>query len=145
MYDCVCVINDDQAIQALSQPRCVFGEDFSYGPGPMGGSMNDSEVKQPWAPVWVYVKSKGHAIEAQVKGTAILERKDENERFYGVNGLSARQILAGEVKAPSGPASQLQEVLNAVEEQKHDSSSLPPSGKSPGDYVVKMPKEAGQA
>ena len=89
----------------------------------------------------MYVRSKGHAIEAQVKGTAVVERTSENERFYGVEGIKNAQLLAGEVQAPSGSASQLLETLKAVEDVNHDCSKLPSFGKSPGDYTLEAPKE----
>ena len=140
-YDCVCVVNDEKAREILGSARCTFGDDVSYGPGPLRGNINDSDIKQPWAAVWVYVKSKGHAIDAQVKGMVVEERTSESERFYGVEGITNRKILAGEVQAPNGPASQLLEVLKAVEGNNRDSNQLPSFGKSPGDYVLEMSKD----
>ena len=144
VYDCVCVINEDNAMQAMSKLTFTFGDKISFGPGPFGGSMNDVEIKTPHAPVCIYVESKGHAIDAQMKGTTIVERTSENERFYGVDEISNAKILAGEVQAPTGPASQLLEVLEAVEQNNHNSNKLPSPTKSPGYYVLEAPKEGSQ-
>ena len=141
VYDCLCVINEAKAVQAFQTSRCTFGDDVSCGPGPMCGNMNDTEIKKPYAPVWVYVKSKGHEVNAQIKVITIIERSSENERLYGVDGVTNAQILAGEVKAPTGPASQLREVLEAIETLNHNSGKLPSYMKSPGNYILEPPKE----
>ena len=60
---------------------------------------------------------------------------------YDVEELSNAKILAGEVQAPTAPASQLLEVLKAVEENNHNSNKLPAATKSPGYYVLEAPEE----
>ena len=82
----------------------------------------------------------------QVDGTIIAERTSENERFYGIEGVRNKQILAGDVKPPQGTLVQLWETLQACEGSAHDQSKLPPPNEqTPGDHEVDEPKGSSQA
>ena len=70
-----------------------------------------------------------------------MERTSENERFYSVADVRNKQILAGEVRAPSGTLVSLWETLQACEGSPHDSSRLPPPGETPGDHDIENPRE----
>jgi lipid-binding SYLF domain-containing protein len=143
IYDCVCVINNDRGMEGFTRVRCTLGGEVSASVGPLGGgTMVDSEVFKRQAPVWTYTKSKGLYLGVQVDGTIIVERTGENERFYGVEKIRNKQILAGEVKAPTGTVVQLWETLQAAEGQSYDMRNLPPPNeKAPGDHEVEMPRE----
>ncbi|KAK3052288.1 hypothetical protein LTR09_006498 [Extremus antarcticus] len=82
--------------------------------------------------------------DASSKGVTLAESKDSNEQFYGAWGLSNKQILTGDLKPPSGPVSQLSEVLKAIESGNHESGKLPASGQNPGVYALEAPKRDGQ-
>jgi SH3 domain-containing YSC84-like protein 1 len=138
IFDCVCIFNEEEAVEPLKASQCTFG-DIAPAPtgGPIGGSINDTKIDKPASPVWTYVKSKGHWIEgAQLKGLTLSENERANAESYGIDSVKVGQILGGEVKAPSGPVSQLLEVLKAIETNNHNSNHLPSYSKSPGDYIL---------
>lgn len=143
IYDCVCVINNDRGMEGFTRVRCTLGGEVSAAVGPLGGgSTVDSEVFKRQAPVWTYTKSKGLYVGIQVDGTIIVERTSENERFYRVEKIRNKQILAGEVQPPPGSMVQLWETLQAAEGNAHDNSKLPPPGeKAPGDHELEKPRE----
>lgn len=142
IYDCVCVINNDNGMEGFTRVRCTLGGEVSAAVGPLGaGSTVDSEIFKRQAPVWTYTKSKGLYVGVQVDGTIIAERTSENERFYGVPKIRNKQILAGEVQPPMGSVASLWEMLQAAEGKPHDESRLPSfGGLSPGDHELEHPR-----
>ena len=146
IYDCVCVINNENGMQGFTKVRCTLGGEVSAAVGPLGGgSQVESELAKRQAPVFTYTKGRGLYVGIQVDGTIIVERGSENERFYGKEGIKNTEILAGEVQPPQGSVVQLWETLLACEGERYDSSKLPPpNGKSPGDHEVGEPKETSQ-
>ena len=146
IYDCVCVINNDQGMEGFTRVRCTLGGEVSAAVGPLGGGSNvESELQRP-NPVWAYTKSRGLYAGVQVDGTIIAERTSENERFYSQGDIRNKQILAGEVQPPQGLLVQLWETLQACEGAAYDSSKLPaPSGKTPGDVQVEEPQQQSQS
>ncbi|PIG69338.1 DUF500 domain protein [Aspergillus arachidicola] len=96
IYDCVVVINTYEALEAFKKVRCTLGGEVSASAGPVGmGGVLDSEVHKRQAPIWTYMKSRGLYAGVQVDGTIIIERTDENERFYGER-ISVTDILAAQ-------------------------------------------------
>ena len=85
-----------------------------------------------------WVKGKTQWCDTKIDGTVVYEWIGENERFYGVEGVKSGQILKGEVHAPTGPLTELKEVLEAVEKQDWSHRKLPSAG-SPGEFKVKAP------
>lgn len=146
IYDCVCVINNERGMEGFTRVRCTLGGEVSASVGPLGGgSTVDSEIFKRQSPVWTYTKSKGLYVGVQIDGTIIVERTGENERFYGVEKLRNKQILAGEVRPPQGTLVQLWETLQAAEGHSHDQQKLPPPNQmSPGDHELEKPREESQ-
>ncbi|KAI9708252.1 MAG: hypothetical protein M1820_004206 [Bogoriella megaspora] len=146
IYDCVCVINNNDGMEGFTRVRCTLGGEVSAAVGPLGGgSTVDSEVFKRQAPVWTYTKSKGLYVGVQVDGTVVVERTSENERFYGRDKIRNKQILAGEVQPPMGSVVQLWETLQAAEGREYDQMKLPPPNqKSPGDHELDKPREESQ-
>lgn len=143
IYDCVCVINNERGMEGFTRVRCTLGGEVSASVGPLGGgSTVDSEIFKRQSPVWTYTKSKGLYVGVQIDGTIIVERTAENERFYGIEKVRNKQILAGEVQPPSGTLVQLWETLQAAEGHSHNDAKLPPPNvKSPGDHELEKPRE----
>src|SRR4051812_9267075 len=70
IYDCVVVINSEQALEAFSKVRCTLGGEISAVAGPVGiGGMLETEVHKPQAPIFTYLKSRGFYAGVQVDGT----------------------------------------------------------------------------
>lgn len=134
IYDCVVVINTYEALEGFKKVRCTLGGEVSVSAGPVGaGGVLDSEVHKRQAPVWTYMKSKGLYAGVAVDGTIIIERTDENEKFYGER-ISVSDILAGKVRHPPDSLRTLQQTIKAAQgDTDVDEAVIPPPGEAPGD------------
>ncbi|KAK8001283.1 hypothetical protein PG991_013505 [Apiospora marii] len=89
----VCVLNTDEAVRAFTQEKFGFGAGLSVTAGPVGaGTASLHDAKDP---VWIYSKSRGIFIGAQVDGTRFNARDDINEGFYGEVGITPEKVLRG--------------------------------------------------
>jgi SH3 domain-containing YSC84-like protein 1 len=125
VYDCVCVLNTEAAVEAYSKPDITLGGTIAVAAGPLNGNFDKKEVK----PVWTYTKSRGLYGGLTVDGTVIKEKTDANAEFYG-SAVTATQILGGEVQPQGGSgksstgAMQLAEVLKLAEGEGADAKVL---------------------
>ncbi|KAJ5626829.1 hypothetical protein N7528_004256 [Penicillium herquei] len=134
IYDCVVIINTHEALEAFKKLRCTLGGEVSVAAGPVGmGGVLDSEVHKRQAPIWTYMKSKGLYAGVAVDGTIIIERSDENERFYGER-ISVTDILNGKARHPPESISTLLQTIKAAQgDRDADETLVPPPGETPGD------------
>lgn len=127
VYDCVCVLNTQAAVDAYATPETKLGGAFALAAGPIGGTPNaaSKDVK----PVWTYTKSRGLYGGLTVDGTTIKEKPQVNADFYG-RTVSTAQILKGQVEPQTGAAQwpagakQLTEVLKMAEHKGADAAVL---------------------
>lgn len=137
IYDCVVVINTDKALEAFTKVRCTLGGEISAVAGPVGmGGVLDTEVVKRQAPVWTYLKSRGFYAGIQVDGSVVIERTDENEKFYREK-IPVADILAGKARYP--PKDQyrmLTQTIKAAQGDEVDESTLPEAGHSPSDMEI---------
>ncbi|CAL5871842.1 uncharacterized protein PFLUO_LOCUS6095 [Penicillium psychrofluorescens] len=143
IYDCVVIINTTEALNAFKKVRCTLGGEVSAAAGPVGmGGVLDSEVHKRQSPIWTYMKSKGLYAGVAVDGTIVIERTDENERFYGER-LSVTDILAGKVRFPPDSINTLLQTLKAAQgDGDVDVSLIAPAGETPGDIELPEQDEA---
>ncbi|KAF4550747.1 Las17-binding protein actin regulator-like protein 2 [Elsinoe fawcettii] len=135
IYDCILVINNQKALEAFTRVRTTIGGDLSVSAGPFGvGGMVESEVHKRQAPIFNYIKSRGFYAGVQVDGTLVIERNDENERFYGEK-ITAQDILKGKVRHPPYECRGLYETLKAAEGSNHDAALLPQEA-PPSDFEI---------
>ncbi|KAF1985627.1 DUF500-domain-containing protein [Aulographum hederae CBS 113979] len=136
IYDCVVVINTQQALDAFSKLRCTLGGEISAVAGPIGvGGVLETEVHKRQAPLFTYLKSRGFYAGVQIDGTIVIERTDENERFYGVK-IGVADILAGKIRHPPFEIRHLMETIKAAQGDADVDASLIPSEPAPGEYEV---------
>ncbi|MCJ1253852.1 hypothetical protein MMC24_001666 [Lignoscripta atroalba] len=142
IYDCVIVINTEEALEAFTKIRCTIGGEVSAVTGPVGiGGVMESEVHKRQAPVWTYLKSRGFYAGVQVDGTIIIERTDENARFYGEK-IGAADILSGKVRHPPVELKMLMQTLKAAQgDNDVDAAALPGTEPTPGDLEVERMDE----
>lgn len=135
IYDCVVVINNEKALEAFTKVRCTLGGEISAVAGPVGmGGVIDSEVHKRQAPIFTYLKSRGFYAGVQVDGSIVIERSDENERFYNQK-IPVADILAGKVRHPPREIKMLMDTVRAAEGQMVDDELLPHEA-PPGDYEI---------
>lgn len=147
IYDCVIVINTQKALEGFKKLRVTLGAEMSVVAGPLGvGGIVDSEVIARQAPIFTYMKSRGLYAGAQIDGTFIIERNDENARFYGER-LPAAKILAGEVKNIPQSTRMLSEILKSAEGRKDVNESMMQElsqQPAPGDCEVERVSEPSE-
>lgn len=136
IYDCVVVINTEKALQAFTKIRCTLGGEISAVAGPVGiGALLETEIHKRQAPVWNYLKSRGLYVGVQIDGTVIVERTDENERFYGER-IAAADILAGKVRHPPYAIKTLMATIKAAQGDIDVDNSAVPTSPTPGDHEI---------
>ncbi|XP_076450744.1 SH3 domain-containing YSC84-like protein 1 isoform X2 [Babylonia areolata] len=98
--DFVIILNTQAAVDAFSKGgNLTLGGNFTIAVGPLGRNLEgDVAVRSP-AAIYTYSKTKGIFAGISVEGSALIERKDANRKFYG-REIRAYEILAGEVTAP---------------------------------------------
>lgn len=143
IYDCVVVINSRKSLESFMKLRATLGGEISAVAGPLGvGGVleNDGMWTQMNRPVFTYLKSRGFYAGVQVDGTIIIERTDENERFYHER-VGVTDILAGKVPWIPREIKMLMETLKMAEGSKDVDQSVmdelegqPP----PGDVDVEV-------
>lgn len=144
IYDCVVVINTYEALEAFKTFRCTLGGEISASAGPVGvGGILDTEVHKRQAPIWTYMKSRGLYGGVQIDGTVIIERTDENERFFGER-IPVTEILAGRVYHPPPSIRTLLETVKAAQgDTDVDESLVVSEGETPGDMILPAPVAGG--
>ncbi|KAL2755397.1 hypothetical protein ACRALDRAFT_2104779, partial [Sodiomyces alcalophilus JCM 7366] len=131
IYDCVCVINSREALEAFKSTRVSLGPDVAVTAGPYGAGGNmQIGSSSSFKPVFTYVKSRGFYAGVQVDGTVITERRDANAAFYGQR-VGVEQILRGEVpsggaKWPAGSPALYEALRVAETQQPLPDANLPP-------------------
>ena len=143
IYDCVIVINSEKALEAFTKIRCTLGGEVSAVAGPVGvGGILETEIHKRQAPLWTYLKSRGFYAGVQVDGTVVIERTDENERFYGER-IGVADILAGKVRHPPYETRRLLATIKAAQgDTDVDQGALPDAEPTPGDMLVERMDES---
>lgn len=104
LTDFVFILNSQSAVNTFAQMGSVtLGTNISVAAGPLGRNAEaagTASLKSVSA-VFSYSKTKGLFAGVSLEGSAILERREANRKFYG-NNCKARNILAGQIDAPPG-------------------------------------------
>lgn len=102
LTDFVFILNSKAAVDSFAQMGSVtLGANISVAAGPLGRNAEGAgtaSLKSASA-VFAYSKTKGLFAGVSLEGSAIVERREANRKFYGEN-CKARFILAGKVEAP---------------------------------------------
>ena len=135
IYDCVMIINTEEALQGFSKLRGTVGGEMSAVAGPVGmGAVLESEVHKRRAPIFTYLKSRGLYAGVQMDGTVLIERTDENERFYGEK-IAVMDILQGKVRHPPPEINALLLTLRAAQGDDVDWGVVP-DAPPPSDFEI---------
>lgn len=104
LTDFVFILNTRSAVESFAQLGSItLGTNLSVAAGPLGRNAEaagTASLKSVSA-VFAYSKTKGLFAGVSLEGSAIVERREANRKFYGSN-CKARNILAGQVEAPAG-------------------------------------------
>lgn len=114
LTDFVFILNDAAAVRTFSQQGSLtLGGNVSIAAGPVGRNAEAAGAAslKGVAGIFSYSKTKGLFAGVSLEGSAIIERRDANEKLYGTR-FTAAQLLTGSVRPP--PAAQpLMAILNS--------------------------------
>ena len=114
LTDFVFILNDAAAVRTFSQAGALqLGGNVSIAAGPVGRNAEAAGAAslKGVAGVFAYSKTKGLFAGVSLEGSAIIERRDANEKMYN-SRITARQLLEGGVRPPAA-AEPLMRVLNS--------------------------------
>ncbi|KAI9726684.1 MAG: hypothetical protein M1834_008949 [Cirrosporium novae-zelandiae] len=112
--DFVFILNDAAAVRTFSQAGSItLGGNVSIAAGPIGRNAEAAGAAslKGVAGIFSYSKTKGLFAGVSLEGSAIVERRDANQKLYGTR-VTARQLLEGSMRAPPD-ADPLMRVLNS--------------------------------
>ncbi|KAH3686960.1 hypothetical protein WICPIJ_002058 [Wickerhamomyces pijperi] len=102
LTDFVFILNTKEAVNSFAQAGSItLGGNVSLAAGPLGRNAEAAGTAslKSAAAIFAYSKTKGLFAGVSLEGSAIIERREANRKFYG-NNCKARQILSGQVEAP---------------------------------------------
>lgn len=102
LTDFVFILNSYNAVESFAQYGSVtLGGNLSVALGPLGRNAEAAATAslRNTSAVFSYSKTKGAFAGVSLEGSAIIERRDANSKFYG-GKVKARDILAGRIEAP---------------------------------------------
>lgn len=114
LTDFVFILNDAAAVRTFSQQGSItLGGNVSIAAGPVGRNAEAAGAAslKGVAGIFSYSKTKGLFAGVSLEGSAIIERRDANEKLYGQR-FTAQQLLEGAVRPPPA-AGPLMNVLNS--------------------------------
>ncbi|KAG6036038.1 hypothetical protein E4U41_005825 [Claviceps citrina] len=145
VYDCVLVVTNLAALEAITRPRVTLGEHVSLNNGP-STTLDSDNVKLNWQDldntVLAYMKARGHHQPVNLHGCILTERANENERFYG-GEVTQMDILAGNVARHVEETKPLFEVIKLAEGRiDYDKAIIQQAamGPAPSDAIIASPK-----
>ncbi|KAK1827605.1 hypothetical protein QBC39DRAFT_168328 [Podospora conica] len=147
IYDCVLVINDPATYELFTRPKLTLGTDCKLTVGPLVDMDVMDRTTRPWKSldktVLTYVRARGKHQPVQLDGSSIQERGNENERFYGVQGVSVLDILANNIPKNIPEMKPLFAMIQAAEGRTDYDKALVKElaqQPAPGDAVIETPK-----
>lgn len=114
LTDFVFILNDANAVKTFSQQGSLtLGGNVSIAAGPVGRNAEAAGAAslKGVSGIFAYSKTKGLFAGVSLEGSAIIERRDANEKLYGQR-LTAAQLLNGAIPSPP-QAAPLMSVLNS--------------------------------
>jgi SH3 domain-containing YSC84-like protein 1 len=120
LTDFVFVLNDAAAVRAFSQQGSItLGGNVSLAAGPIGRNAEAAGAAslKGVAGVFSYSKTKGLFAGVSLEGSAIVERRDANEKLYGQRYTAAQLLTESElmedIVRPPPAAASLMNILNS--------------------------------
>ncbi len=104
MTDVVLVLMSRKTVEGISGGKFILGADASVAAGPVGRTASANTDPMLKAQVLSYSRSEGVFAGVSLEGTVLAVDDGANETAYGVTGILASQILAGQVGTPPAAA-----------------------------------------
>ncbi|KAK9456686.1 hypothetical protein V1511DRAFT_509370 [Dipodascopsis uninucleata] len=114
LTDFVMILNTRAAVESFSQVGSItLGANISVAAGPVGrnAEAGGSASLKSVAAIFSYSKTRGLFAGVSLEGSALIERRDANKKFYGGH-VTAKQLLSGRIEPPPA-ADPLMRVLDS--------------------------------
>ena len=98
--DLVLVLMSRKSVEGIAGGKFTLGADASVAAGPIGRSAAAATDATLSAQILAYARNEGIFAGVAIDGSVIAIDDKANASAYGVSGILASQILAGEVPAP---------------------------------------------
>ncbi|GAA5829763.1 hypothetical protein JCM3766R1_001297 [Sporobolomyces carnicolor] len=99
-YDSIMVLRSKKAVEAFYPiGKITIGSELAVALGPYGAGAS-AEAGTDRTPVFSYVRSRGFYAGIEILANAFICRFDENERVYHWNGITQKDVLTGQTRAP---------------------------------------------
>ncbi|KAL8172808.1 UNVERIFIED_CONTAM: SH3 domain-containing YSC84-like protein 1 [Gekko kuhli] len=109
--DLVIILNHERAVEAFAKGgNLTLGGNFTVAIGPLGRNLEGDVALRSSAAVYTYCKSRGLFAGVSLEGSCLIERKETNRKFYGMD-IRASAILFGDLPPPV----QAQDLYNILE------------------------------
>lgn len=102
LTDFIFILNDSHAVKTFAQQGSItLGGNVSIAAGPVGRNAEAAGAAslKSVAGIFSYSKTRGLFAGVSLEGSAIIERRDANEKLYGQR-YTAQQLLSGTVRPP---------------------------------------------
>ncbi|CAH1787730.1 unnamed protein product, partial [Owenia fusiformis] len=114
--DFVIILNKQEAVDAFSKGgNLTLGGNFTIAAGPIGRNLEADVALRSPAAIYTYSRTKGLFAGISIEGSALIERKETNRKFYQDATIRSYDILSGKVDPPN-TCEELYKVLD-----EHDS------------------------
>jgi lipid-binding SYLF domain-containing protein len=98
--DVILIVQNESGMRKLLQDKFTLGGDASVAGGPVGRDLSAETDLQMRAEMLSYSRTRGLFAGLSLTGATLRPDGDDNAALYGP-GVSMKQILAGDVKAPA--------------------------------------------
>ncbi|XP_011270372.1 DUF500 and SH3 domain-containing protein, variant [Capsaspora owczarzaki ATCC 30864] len=98
--DFLIILNTSDAVNAFASGTASLGGNVSVAAGPVGRQVAAELSTSNLSSAFSYSKTKGLFVGVSLTGTVLIERKDANRKFYGMQ-VSARELLSRTIDSMS--------------------------------------------
>ncbi len=123
--DIVLVFTSRKGVEGITGGKVTLGADASVAAGPVGrqaSAATDSSFK---AEVYSYSRTRGVFAGIALDGTALTIDDEANEEFYKKSGVSASDIMSGDIKSNDDSARRFNAAVSTSTRGQQSASAAP--------------------
>jgi lipid-binding SYLF domain-containing protein len=143
--DIILVFTTKTGIEGIAGGKITLGADASVATGPVGRQGSAATDVQFNAEIYSYARTRGLFGGIALDGSVISIDRSANAAFYGKNGVTATEIIAGQAPAPPATAQRFLERLAQATRTTVRSSPAAPDTPASAPTAQETPAGAGTA
>jgi lipid-binding SYLF domain-containing protein len=147
MTDVVLVLMSRKTVEGISGGKFILGADASVAAGPVGRTASANTDPMLKAQVLSYSRSEGVFAGISLEGTVLAVDDGADETAYGVTGILASQIFAGQTGTPPAAALAFKTALEHAtgESASAEAPAAAPAATAPAAGAATPPEQASSA